>query len=75
MTHTSLADLPKSMRLMESVGLEPGVLAERRLQFRAFVDRAWLDELGGTKSGLYTIRDGQAYETLHVVEARLRAAR
>lgn len=74
MTHNSLADLPKSMRLMESVGLEPRVVAERSLEFRPFVDRAWLDELGGTKRGLYTIRDGRAYEILYVVEARIRAS-
>ena len=74
MTHSSLADLPKSMRLMESVGLEPRVVAERLLEFRPFVDRAWMDELGGTDRGLYTIRDGHAHEILHVVEARIRAA-
>jgi len=74
MTHTSLADLPRSTRLMESIGLEPRVVAERQLEFRPFVDRAWLDELGGTKRGLYTTRDGRAHETLYVVEARLRAA-
>ena len=75
MTHNSLTDLPKSMRLMESVGLEPRVIAERLLEFRAFVDRAWLDELGGIKCGLYTIRDGRAYEILHVVEGRVRATK
>jgi len=71
MTHSSLADLPKSMQLMESLGLEPRVVAEQLLEFRSFVDRAWLDELGGTQRGLYTIRDGRAHEMLHVVEARL----
>ena len=74
MTHNSLADLPKSIRLMESLGLQPRVVGERLLEFRPFVDRAWLDELGGTKRGLYTIRDGRAYEILYVVEARIRAA-
>ncbi len=74
MTHNSLADWPASIRLMESQGLEPRVLAERMLEFRPFIDRDWLDQLGGTTRGLYTVRDGRAYETLYVVEARLRRA-
>lgn len=73
MTHHSLTDFPKSLRLMESLGLEPRVLAERSLEFRPFVNRAWLDALGGAARGLYAVRDGRAYETLYVVEARLRA--
>jgi release factor glutamine methyltransferase len=72
MTHNSLSDLPASIELMASVGLEPRVVAERLLEFRPFIDREWLDELGGTKRGLYTIRDGRPYETLYVVEARNR---
>ena len=72
MTHNSLTGLPASMQLMESVGLEPRVVAERLLEFRPFIDREWLDELGGTKRGLYTVRDGRAYETLYIVEARTR---
>ena len=74
MTHNSLTDLPASMDLMESVGLEPRVVAEQLLEFRPFIDRAWLDELGGTNGGLYTVRDGRAYEILYVVEARIRPA-
>lgn len=74
MTHNSLADWPASARLMETQGLEPRVLAQRTLEFRPFIDRAWLDELGGTARGLYTVCDGRAYETLYVVEARLRGA-
>jgi release factor glutamine methyltransferase len=73
MIHNSLTDFPASMRLMESLGLEPRVLAERSLEFRPFINREWLDELGGTARGLYAVRDGRAYETLYVVEARLRA--
>jgi release factor glutamine methyltransferase len=72
MTHNSLADLPASLRLMEAQGLEPRVRAERSLEFRPFINRDWLDELGGSARGLYTVRDGRAYETLYVVEARLR---
>lgn len=72
MIHNSLTDLPASLRLMESVGLDPRVVAERLLEFRPFIDRQWLDELGGTERGLYTTRGGRAYETLYVVEARTR---
>jgi release factor glutamine methyltransferase len=72
MTHNSMTDFPESVRLMKSLGLEPRVLAERTFEFRPFVDRAWLDELGGTARQLYTVRDGRPYETLYVVEARLR---
>jgi release factor glutamine methyltransferase len=72
MLHTSLADFPESVRLMESQGLEPHVLAQRSLELRPFINRDWLDELGGTARGLYTGRRGRAYETLYVVEASLR---
>jgi hypothetical protein len=61
------------MRLMESVGLEPRVLAQRSLEFRPFINREWLDELGGIARGLYAVRDGRPYETQYVVEARLRS--
>ena len=71
MTHNSLTDVPTTTRLMESVGLEPRILAERSFEFRPFIDRAWLDNLGGTARGLYHVRDGRPYETLHVIEARL----
>ena len=74
MTHNSLADWPASARLMEAQGLEPHVLAQRVLEFRSFINRAWLDELGGTARELYTVRDGRAYETLYVVEAGLRGS-
>jgi release factor glutamine methyltransferase len=71
MTHNSLADFPASLRLMDSLGLESQVLAEGALEFRPFIDRAWLDQLGGAARGLYTVRDDRAYETLYVVQARL----
>ena len=73
MTHNSLADFPASVRLMESLELEPRVLAQRSLAFRPFINRDWLDELGGTARGLYTLRDGRPYETLYVVQARPRS--
>jgi methylase of polypeptide subunit release factors len=71
MTHNSLTDVPTTTRLMESVGLEPRILAGRSIEFRPFIDRAWLDNLGGIARGLYQVRDGRPYETLLVIEARL----
>lgn len=71
MVHNSVTDFPKSLALMKSVGLEPRVLAERSLELRPLFDRNWLDHLGGTSRGLYTVRDGRAYETIHAMEARL----
>ncbi|MFO1035754.1 MAG: methyltransferase [Geminicoccaceae bacterium] len=70
MTHNSLTDFPRSLKMMQSAGLEPRVLAERKLAFRPFIDRAWIDHLGGVQHGLYELRDGVPTETLYVVEAR-----
>ena len=71
MIHNSVTDFPKSLALMKSVGLEQRVLGERSLKLRPLFDRDWLDQLGGTSRGLYTVRDGTAYETIYAVEARL----
>jgi hypothetical protein len=69
MTHNSLANLKKSLAMLKSVGLQPRILAERSIAFRPFIDRAWLDKQGGEAEGLYSVRDGIAYETLSVVDA------
>jgi release factor glutamine methyltransferase len=71
MVLNSVTDFPKSLALMEAVGLRPRVLAERTLELRPLFDREWLDELGGVGRGLYTVRDGRAFETIYAVEARL----
>jgi hypothetical protein len=71
MVLNSVTDFPKSLALMEAVGLRPRVLAERTLELRPLFDREWLDELGGVGLGLYTVRDGRAFETIYAVEARL----
>ena len=71
MVHNSLSNFSKSVDLMKSAGLEPRVLAEQTLAFRPFIDRVWLDELGGIAKGLYSVRDGEPYETLRIVEATL----
>ena len=67
----SVSDFPKSLALMKSVGLQPRVLAKRSIELRPLFDCNWLDQLGGTSHGLYTVRDGRAYETIYAVEARL----
>ena len=67
MTHNSLANLPKSLLLLKTLGLEPRIVAERSLAFRHFIDRAWLDTLGGIEEGLYSVRDGVPYERLCVI--------
>jgi hypothetical protein len=71
MTHNSMANLPKGLRLFESVGMQHRVLAERLIAFRSFIDRKWLDTLGGEAAGLYSVKDDVAYETLYVLEAQL----
>jgi release factor glutamine methyltransferase len=69
MTHNSLANLNKSLTMLRSVGLQPRILAERSIPFRPFIDRAWLDKLGGEAKDLYSVRNGIAHETLYVVDA------
>jgi release factor glutamine methyltransferase len=69
MTHNSLSNLNKSITLLSTVGLQPRILAERSIPFRPFIDRAWLDKLGGQAKDLYSVRNGIAYETLYVVDA------
>jgi release factor glutamine methyltransferase len=69
MTHNSLANLNKSLALLRSVGLRPRILAEKSIPFRPFIDRAWLDKLGGETENLYSVRNGVAYETLYVIDA------
>jgi methylase of polypeptide subunit release factors len=68
-THNSLANLRKSLDMLKSVRLRPRILAERSIPFRPFIDRAWLDHLGGEAERLYSVRNGEAYETLYVVDA------
>lgn len=69
MAHSSVADLPKSIALMESVGLNPQILSQRAIEFRPRFNRDWLDGLGGVSSGLYSIHDNRAYETIYLIEA------
>ena len=58
MVQNSVTDFPKSIAMMQAVGLKPRVVKEQSLELRPLFDRAWLDELGGTTRGLYTVSDG-----------------
>ena len=53
--------------------MQPIVVAEQLLEFRPFIDREWLDKLGGVAAGLYLVRNGVAYEKLYVIKAQRRA--
>ena len=70
MVLNSVTDFPASLARMEAASLEPRVVEERSLVLRPLFDRAWLDHLGGVARGLYSLRDGIAYETVYAVEAR-----
>jgi hypothetical protein len=71
MTHNSMANLSNSLDLFESVGMQYRVLAKRQIAFRSFIDRKWLDTLGGEAAGLYFVKDDVACEALYVLEAQL----
>jgi release factor glutamine methyltransferase len=71
MTHNSMANLPKSLRLLETRKMQHRILAYRQLAFRPFIDRNWLDAIGGEAEGLYSVSEDVAYEGLYVLEARL----
>ena len=68
MTHNSLANLQKSFALLDSLGFETRIVAEQEIAFRPFIDRKWLDALGGSAAGPYHVRDGIAYERLCILE-------
>jgi release factor glutamine methyltransferase len=69
MTHNSLANLGKSFDQFAAVGMTARIVAEREIAFRPFIDRAWIDSLGGVEAGLYFLKDGVAHERLCVIEA------
>jgi release factor glutamine methyltransferase len=70
MVHNSLANIRKSLDALKSFGLKTSIVAERSIPFHPFVDRAWLDKLGGEAKDLYSVRDGTAYQTLYLIDAR-----
>src|SRR5262245_34102705 len=71
MVQNSMTNLSRSLRLMDEIGLQARVVAEQSFELPSYIDRAWLDELGGTARGLYSIRDDRPFGTLYVVEATL----
>lgn len=71
MVHNSLANLRKSLDALNSVGLRPSIVAERSIPFHPFVDRAWLDKLGGEAEDLYSVRDGTAFQILYLIDAKI----
>lgn len=73
LTHNSLANLPKTMSALKSAGMQPVVVAERLIEFRPFIDREWLDKLGGAAAGLYVVQEGVAYEKIYIIKAQGRA--
>ncbi len=70
MTHNSMANLSKSLERIKALGMDSRIVAERSLAFRPFTDRGWLDSLGGSAEGLYSVLDGVAYESIYVIEAK-----
>ena len=69
---SSMADVPRSLRLMEENGMDVRVVGETDGPFRDyyFQDPTFMREIARS-AGLYTVRDGRHYERLVVLEARL----
>ncbi|MHC4947458.1 MAG: methyltransferase [Planctomycetota bacterium] len=69
---SSMADVPRSIRLMEECGMTVRVVGETEGPFRDyyFEDDVYLKEMAAVP-GSYSVRDGVHYERLIVFEARL----
>ena len=69
---SSMADIPRSIRLMEEGGMGVRILGETSGPFRDyyFEDEAFLREIASVPAA-YTVRDGVHYERLIVFEATL----
>jgi release factor glutamine methyltransferase len=72
MTHSSRANLPKTVSALEEFGFQTRILAQRTIPLRASVNIGWLDELGGQEAGLYSLQNAVAHETICVLEAHSR---
>ncbi len=70
--HSSMADIPRSINLMEQNGLTVHIAGETSGPFRDyyFEDPAYIKEMAAIP-GCYTIQDGTHYERLIVFEATL----
>ncbi|RKY22681.1 MAG: hypothetical protein DRQ55_00340 [Planctomycetota bacterium] len=69
---SSMADVPRTLRLMDECGMACRVLAETDGPFRSyyFEDQEYMTDIARIP-GAYTLRDGQHYERLTVLEATL----
>ena len=69
---SSMADIPRSLRLMEECGMEVSIVDETDGPFRDyyFEDPDYLREMAAVPGG-YSVRGGVHYERLIVFEARL----
>ena len=69
---SSMADIPRSIRLMEECGMEVRIVGETDGPFRDyyFEDERFMREMA-TVPGGYTLRDGVHYERLIVFQATL----
>ncbi len=70
--HSSMADIPRSINLMEQNGMSVRIAGETSGPFRDyyFEDPAYIKEMAAIP-GCYTIQDGTHYERLIVFEATL----
>jgi len=70
--HSSMADIPRSINLMEQNGMSVRIAGETSGPFRDyyFEDPAYIKEMAAI-AGCYTIQDGTHYERLIVFEATL----
>ncbi|MCH8913575.1 MAG: methyltransferase [Planctomycetes bacterium] len=70
--HSSMADIPRSINLMEQNGMSVRIVGETSGPFRDyyFEDPAYIKEMAAIP-GCYTIQDGTHYERLIVFEATL----
>ena len=71
---SSMADVPRSIDLMERCGMQVSIVGETDGPFRDyyFEDAAYLKEMAAIP-GSYSVRDGVHYERLIVFDARLPA--
>jgi methylase of polypeptide subunit release factors len=69
---SSMADIPRSLKLMAECGMDVRIVAETDGPFRNyyFEDPAYMREMAAVPGG-YTIRDGTHYERLIVFEATM----
>ena len=70
--HSTMGDVPRTIRLLEECGLSVRIIADKDFPFRDyyFEDEVYLKEMAAVP-GSYTVRDGVRYERLVAFEARM----